>query len=101
MTFGGVVFARGRDIVKEQNFNQQPANHPSAPCETAFVNFLEVNRKFQKLLYKKLQKIPAVFESRFAIFVLTRQNFPDRDTVKYLDVNNNIKEPFLAKNDIR
>ena len=42
--------------VKEENFNQQPANHPSAPCETAFVNFLEVNRKFQKLLLKNCAK---------------------------------------------
>ena len=48
MTFGGVVFARGRDIVKEQNFNQQPANHMSASCEPAFVNFLKAKTQKRK-----------------------------------------------------
>ena len=37
--------------VEEQNFNQQPANHMSASCEPAFVNFLKAKTQQKKNIF--------------------------------------------------
>ena len=38
---GNIKYVSEPVDVKEQNFNQQPANHMSASCQPAFVNFLQ------------------------------------------------------------